>query len=109
MTEHLKFYNKDDRLAEFNKLEKMLIDAKIEYVKVVKLPIIMDYDFHQLRSEEICDDKLLWDVICHKGSYGYGDGLLEMWGKDIDEPIGWLTAEECLKKIKDILESEEKR
>ena len=39
-----------------------------------------------------------WYAICHRGSWGYEDGLLEVWGDILsalsndDRPLGWMTA-----------------
>ena len=41
-----------------------------------------------------------WDVICHEGSYGGDQGLLELYGSLCDDVIGWLTAQDVI----DILE-----
>lgn len=41
----------------------------------------------------------LWDVIYHKYSYGYENGLLEMMGSIVQTPdsvIGYLTAKDCI-------------
>ena len=42
------------------------------------------------------DGTRLWDAICHPGSYGYEDGLLEVMGDPVtnDYVEGWLTADE---------------
>ena len=48
-----------------------------------------------------------WDVICHSGSYGHEQGLLEYMGyiapyHDIDDTVvGYLTADEALIYIKE--------
>ena len=47
-----------------------------------------------------------WDAICQRGSYGYEDGLLEIYGdivdydKDGDSVVGWLTAEDVIKRVR---------
>lgn len=38
-------------------------------------------------------------IICHKGSYGYEKGLLELWDFE-NEPIGYLNAEQVKRIIK---------
>lgn len=44
-------------------------------------------------------------VINGVGTYGNKEGLLEMWCKAIDpEPIGWLTADGVIEKIKELME-----
>lgn len=48
-----------------------------------------------------------WDAICHSGSYGHENGLIEVMGlpQCQDDVIGYLTAEEILNMI-DGLDSE---
>ena len=48
----------------------------------------------------------VWDAICHSGSYGRENGLLEIMGEALvdseqvgDTVEGWLTAEEILNRI----------
>lgn len=43
-----------------------------------------------------------WSFICHYGSYGYTLGLIEMWDYE-SEPIGNLTAEQCIEKLEALL------
>ena len=46
-----------------------------------------------------------WDVICHSGSYGGDNGLLEVMGdcmlsEELKGDVeGWLTAEEILNRL----------
>lgn len=47
-----------------------------------------------------------WDAVCHKGSYGYEEGLLEIMGslvteeeRKYDSVVGWLTAEDVVKRL----------
>ena len=42
-----------------------------------------------------------WDAICHSGSYGHEDGLIEVMGlpQCQDDVIGYLTAEDVLKMV----------
>ena len=45
---------------------------------------------------------ILWDVICHEGSYGYRDGLLEAYGDivEVDDTVeGYLTAQDIIERI----------
>lgn len=48
-----------------------------------------------------------WDAVCHSGSYGHENGLIEVMGlpQCQDDVIGWLTAEDVLKMV-DGLDSE---
>lgn len=97
-------------LTEFNKFELMLKDAGIEYVRDDDGNFDL-LDWHQIRSseEENWNRQQGWfSVICHFGSYGYDRGLLEFWGDFMNDPIGYLTAEECFEKLKEMLEKVEK-
>ncbi len=35
------------------------------------------------------------DAVCHFGTYGYQNGLIEIMEKNAMDPVGWLTAEEA--------------
>lgn len=45
-----------------------------------------------------------WDAICHSGSYGHENGLIEVMGlpQCQDDVIGWLTAEDVLKMVDEL-------
>ena len=38
-----------------------------------------------------------WDAVCHKGSYGGDQGLLEIYGDLCTDAIGWLKADDVIK------------
>lgn len=46
-----------------------------------------------------------WDVICHSGSYGHEEGLLEAMGiivddsSDDDDVVGYLTASDVFQRV----------
>lgn len=44
-----------------------------------------------------------WDAICQYGSYGYEDGLLEIYGRIVpnDDVEGWLTADKVIERLKE--------
>ena len=46
-----------------------------------------------------------WDAICHSGSYGHENGLIEVMGlpQCQDDVIGWLTAEEVLNMVDELI------
>ena len=97
-------------LTELNKLEQMLIDEGIPYRRIDKtedcadkFPDLSVYEFHQLHSIEEHNGTYLWDVICNTGSYGSDVGALEMWGLTMREPEGWLSAENCIDKIRKMI------
>lgn len=43
-----------------------------------------------------------FSVICGDGSFGGYHGLLEVWTVNMDDPEGYLTAEECMDYILDV-------
>ena len=55
------------------------------------------------------DGKISWDAICHRGSYGFENGLLEIYGsivdgeKDGDSVVGWLTADDVINRIPSLI------
>ena len=46
-----------------------------------------------------------WDAICHSGSYGHENGLIEVMGlpQCQDDVIGYLTAKEVLKMVDELI------
>lgn len=97
-------------MSELDKLENYLKDHNIPYERIDK---VGEYKRHQ--AEEGLDNRhqilvkdedgvVIWDAICHYGSYGYEEGLLEIMGtlvipEDRDSVAGWLTAEDVIKRI----------
>ena len=99
-------------LTELNKLEAWLMLHRIQYERK-DLPAIYDEKGLNIRLEkhQICVPvenvaERSWDAICHPGSYGYEQGLLEIMGdlvdckKDGDTVVGYLTAEEVIERFK---------
>lgn len=101
-------------LTEMNKLEEYLEAHRFKYVREDvdnvfdtaywdKLVDELGFepepmDIHQI---VVYDGEVrLWDVICHKGSYGDSEGLLEgmgtLFGPDVE---GYLTADDVINKI----------
>ena len=79
-------------MSELDKLEVYLRDNKYDYQRYDHTIIVNDKKENE------------WDVICHPGSYGYKDGLLEAMGKEIvqkedSEVEGWLTSEEIIRRL----------
>lgn len=62
------------------------------------------WDGYQVRTYDEAGN-LLWDAVCHSGSYGHADGLLEVMGLDMgelsdgDDVVGWLTADAIIKAL----------
>lgn len=93
-------------LTELNKLEQYLISKGIQYERIDQAQILDQYGYaRQLERHQICvpvaDPRYKdWDVICNWGSYGYEEGLLELYGSLCDgDVIGWLTAAEVIGMI----------
>ena len=86
-------------LTEMNKLEEYLKAHGIEYKRRDTEETPDELDWHQI----IVHDQ--WDAICHYGSYGCEQGLLEIMGalvdieKDGDSVVGWLTADDVIARI----------
>lgn len=92
-------------MSELDKLELYLSKSKTHYER------IDEEEFFFSRHQIIAYDesgKRLWDAICHIGSYGYEDGLLEISGnivdedKDGDSVVGWLTADDVIRRVRRI-------
>lgn len=97
-------------LTELNKLESYLKEMHIQYERIDN-DTVSDANglIVQLERHQICvpaeDNKMReWDAICHYGSYGYEEGLLEIMGsivheEDCDSVVGYLTADDVIKRI----------
>lgn len=50
-------------------------------------------------------DKNRWSVICGSGTYGHEAGALELMTSAINggDPVGWLSAENVIEKVKEVL------
>lgn len=90
-------------MSELDKLEKYLKEHGYEYTRE-DFDGILPYDRkHQIIVYK--NGKRLWDAICHPGSYGYEEGLLEIYGDivwcdiDGDSVRGWLTANNVIARI----------
>jgi hypothetical protein len=59
-----------------------------------------------LSYQPLGTDNRVCSVICHNGSYGHEDGLLEIMGLLTEEELkhdsvrGWLTADDVFSRIK---------
>ena len=104
-------------LTELNKLEKYLKEHEIDYARIdednafkfdlqsalrqTQINILQAMDRHQIivggdKEPGACD----WDVICHNGSYGCDEGLLEGMGSIFEDELeGWLTADDVIVRI----------
>lgn len=98
-------------LTELNKLEEYLRKNQVPYNR---LDNEWDggIDRHQIVVYEDSEKaKYSWDAICHYGSYGYEDGLLEVMGSPVlrddedDDVRGYLTAEDVIKRYEESLKT----
>ena len=89
-------------MSELDKLEQYLKDNGIGYTRIDENADT--WGRHQIYVFG-SDSEIAWDAICHRGSFGFEQGLLEIYGtlvdaeKDGDSVVGWLTAEDVIKRI----------
>lgn len=97
-------------LTELNKLEEYLKSHGIQYERIDHgktnnaMGWVMMLERHQICVPVEDAERREWDAICHWGSYGYEEGLLEIMGsivceEDGDSVAGWLTADDVIKRI----------
>ncbi len=97
-------------MTELDKLEAALKERKIKYVRedceqeIDEKGRIASMDWHQIIVFGK-NGQRSWDAVCHTGSYGYKQGLLEVMGqpvvrkRDGDSVAGYLTAEEVIRRM----------
>lgn len=95
-----------DDMSELDKLQKYLDNKGISYDRTDTETIVLGMDMgrHQINVYKDQEKTALWfDAICHYGSYGYEDGLLEIMGdiveNECDDVEGWLTAEDIINRM----------
>ena len=101
-------------LTELNKLEDYLKEKGIPYERIDQddIPLSEDHPYCLVQFERnqiiVSDDGIGgdWDAICHSGSYGAEEGLLEIMGTIVRDNAGdcvegWLTAEDVIERIKE--------
>ncbi len=90
-------------VSELRKLSGMLTDAGVPHewhdlpemggamLKIPGMEAWLDYEAPAI------------SVIQYAHSYGGDEGLVEVWRRPKDsEPVGWLTAREAFKRIKEV-------
>lgn len=96
--------SREPDLHELDKLEAYLKQHGIQYERFDEDRVI-DGDgcaVNQGRHQIVGDG---WDAICHRGSYGYEDGLLEVMGSRVVPEsegyavCGYLTAEDVIARL----------
>lgn len=83
-------------MTEMDKLQKWLDENHIEYERRIEEGVI---NRNQILIET---NEVELSFVCHYGSYGYEKGLVEMWDFN-SEPIGYLTADDCIKELEKLL------
>lgn len=94
-------------MTELDKLEAYLKKNSIVYRRIEDphKALYEHYEGFVERHQIIVYDRRgrrQWDAICQWGSYGYEEGLLEIYGnivdrkKDGDDVVGYLTAREVI-------------
>lgn len=95
--------------TELDKLEKYLINHRITFERIDEDAVrdetgrfLIRPARHQIYVPEAGESR--WDAICHPGSYGYEEGKIEIYGslvkeEDGDSVVGWLTADDVIKRI----------
>lgn len=92
-------------MSELDKLTEYLRAHHYRYTRIDKsMPkrdnsIGIAIDRHQVIVYDM-SGKELWDAVCHYGSYGYDEGLLEIMGTIANGDVeGWLTADEIILRL----------
>lgn len=91
-------------MSEIDKLEEYLKTHGYNYERIKGDPL----GDMQGRNQIIVyggTGKRLWDAICHTGSYGYFQGLIEVMGSAVvrcdDDVEGYLTADDIIKRLEE--------
>lgn len=80
-----------DKFVEIKKLHKMLNEAGIPHTfGEFPMPYCVGYQIRIYADEELTNE--IDDCVCHTGSHGYSEGLLETFS--LNECAGWETADE---------------
>lgn len=95
-----------ENLTQLDKLEKYLKENGIKYER------IDTKDTHQINVPNSKDKE--WDAICHYGSFGYKEGLLEIYGSIVPKNVGdtvegYLTAEDVVNRINEYKKKDESK
>ena len=101
-------------LTQMDKLEIYLKEHHIPYDRIDKLEMFEETPhgkyITQCEQHQIIvppqDKERQWDVICHRGSYGHEEGLLELMGiiTRVYGVEGWLTADDVIERIEGVKE-----
>lgn len=67
-----------------------------------------DNGFRESYNLHVLNGDIRYSFLLSRGSYGREEGLIELYGFS-EEPTGWLTADECMKIIKEELKVKEEK
>lgn len=88
---------------QINKLEKILTEHDIPHENYERELLggcgICIPDQKSWQDLQIPDGEVRFSIICHGGSYGGREGLIEIWASNEEEPEGYMTADEAWKYI----------
>lgn len=93
-------------MSELEKLEAYLNERGIPHERIEEGRTLGER-FYAWSQIVVYDERgeRQWDVVCHYGSYGYEEGLLEAMGAPIvrasdgDSVVGWLTAQDVIDRL----------
>lgn len=88
-------------MTELDNYAQMLDEAGIEYERITEynpfdITVML---FNQVLVRGIGDSR--FSAVCHHGSYGFEDGLIEVWDYGNEDPVGFLTAEDAFALLED--------
>ena len=93
---------------EMNKLIALLAKADIPFeVRAIDIPLTRDGDVRcslQVHCPDVANSRI--DAICHCGSYGHTNGLLETMSDLRPDVDGYLTANEAFQFFDDVWQDE---
>lgn len=93
-------------MTELDQLQKYLDEKNIPYERIDEFKdfVCLTVERHQIIVYYDEEKTLrMFDAICHYGSYGYEEGLLEIMGDIVqsedDDVEGWLTAQDIIERL----------
>ena len=95
-------------MSEMDKLEEYIKAKGLSYKRIVKHPNAKGIDLILNRNQLVVyksNNTPWWSAVCHFGSYGYDQGLIEVMGDavvkedDGDTIVGFLTAEDVIARF----------
>lgn len=91
-----------NELNDFEEWLKNFVKEHTEYTyKRYDKETLSHPNWHQIIVYK--NHEKIFDVICHFGSYGYSQGLLEIMGDIVteseDKVVGWLTSQDVIDRF----------